>query len=124
MDFLDNALSKTKEIFEIARKKTEDAVNTGKQKIDVATIENKLAKDYEALGKIYYENIKEADAQSLAENVIELKASIEEKKEKIASIKEELNRAKNKRYCPSCGASIAADSIYCSVCGAALQFEE
>lgn len=124
MDFLDNAVSKAKEVFEIARKKTEEAVNTGKQKIDVATIENKLSKDYEALGKIYYESIKAVDAQALTEEVIEIKASIEEKIEKIESIKEELNRAKNKRKCPNCGASIDVNSLYCSVCGAALQFEE
>lgn len=122
MDFLENAVGKAKEVFEIAYKKTEGAVNTGKQKIDVAAIENKLSKDYEALGKLYYESIK--DAEDLGEDIAALKSSIEEKLENIASIKDEINRAKNKVNCPQCGAIIEKDAIYCSACGAKTKYEE
>ena len=37
MDFFDNAIEKAKEVFDVARKKTNDVVSTGKQKFDVAT---------------------------------------------------------------------------------------
>ena len=37
MDFLDNAVVKAKEAFDIAYKKTNEVVNTSKQKFDIAT---------------------------------------------------------------------------------------
>ena len=85
MDFLDNVVSKAKEVFDVAYKKTEVAVSTGKQKFDLATIENKLSKDYEKLGAIYYNIIK--DAEQIDEKTNELKIAIEEKLAKIEKIK-------------------------------------
>lgn len=122
MDFFDNAVSKAKEVFDVAYKKTEAAVNTGKQKFDVASIENKLAKDYEKLGAIYYNMIKDSD--ELDDETRELKLAINEKCEKIAKIKEEINNAKNKRLCPSCGIAVDKASAFCSSCGAKLEFED
>ena len=39
MDFFDEAVGKAKDSFDVARKKTGDAVNTGKLKLEIATIE-------------------------------------------------------------------------------------
>ena len=61
MDFFDNAVSKAKDVFDVACKKTEEVVTTGKQKLDIATLENKMTKDFEALGRIYFEQIKDND---------------------------------------------------------------
>lgn len=122
MDFLENAVNKAKEVFDVAYKKTEDVVNTGKQKLDVANLENKLNKDYQKLGEIYFELIKESD--DLQDVTLELKNAICEKQEKIAKIKKELNDAKNKRICPVCSVSIDKNAVFCSACGAKLEFEE
>ena len=103
MDFLDNAIDKAKEAIDIAYKKTNQVVNTGKQKFDIASLQNKCSKDFEALGKIYYELIKNTE---------------------IAELKEEVNAAKCKRTCPVCAAAINENSVYCSACGAKLELEE
>ena len=88
MDFFENAVSKAKDVFDVACKKTEEVVNTGKVKLEIATLENKLAKDFETLGRIYFEQIKELDCEN---DVHSLKCAIYEKQEKIANLKEELD---------------------------------
>lgn len=122
MDFLNDAVSKAKEVFDVAYKSAEVAVNTGKHKFDLASIENKLSKDYEKLGILYYNMIKETD--ELDEKTCELKLAITEKLENIEKIKLEINNAKNKRLCPECGISVDKNSAFCSSCGAKLEFED
>ena len=122
MSFLDDAINKTKEVFDVACKMTEDAVNTGKQKLDIAGLENKLSKDYEKLGVLYYDILK--DSEEVEGEALELKNAIAEKLEKIEKIKKELNDAKNKRVCPTCGVTIDKGAVFCSSCGAKLEFED
>ncbi len=88
MEFFENAVSKAKDVFDVACKKTGEVVNTGKLKLDIATIENKMAKDFEKLGRLYFAEIKEndgAEGEALA-----LKNAIVEKQTQIDKIKEEL----------------------------------
>lgn len=121
MDFFDNAINKAKDVIDTASKKTGEFVNTQKQKFDVSSIENKRAKDFEILGEIYYNKIKDTEIDD--SNVAELVAAVTEKNEKIKQLKEEIIAAKNKRICPSCGAAIETTSNYCSACGIKLMFE-
>ena len=58
MEFLDSALVKAKEVFDVACKKTNEVVSSGKQKFDVASIESKRSKDFEKLGKLYFNMIR------------------------------------------------------------------
>ena len=88
MDFLDNAVNKAKDVFDIACKKTGEAVNTGKLKLEIATIENKMSKDFEKLGRLYFEQIKETEVEG---QILNLKNAIMEKQENISKIKEELS---------------------------------
>ena len=90
MDFFDEAVGKAKDIFDVARKKTGDAVNTGKLKLEIATIETKMAKDFETLGKIYFESIK--DSEDLDSATAKIRDLIAEKQNKIEAIKVELER--------------------------------
>lgn len=120
MDFLENAVQKAKEVFDVAYTKTESAVNTQKQKFDLAAEENKLNKDFARLGKYLFEE-RFDDIPKDGEGA-EILASITDRKEKIAEIKKEINSAKNKRICPSCAASISDDAVFCSNCGAKLTF--
>ena len=121
MDFLDNAVNKAKEAIDVACKKTNEVVSTQKQKFDVAAIENKRTKDFEALGKLYFEMIKDTEVDN--ENVSKLVNEIKEKNNKINALKEEINAVKNKKICPQCGAAIDKMSVYCNICGAKLEFE-
>ena len=121
MEFFDNAVNKAKEAIDIACKKTNEVVSTQKQKFDVASIENKRDKDFEALGKIYYEMVKDTEIEDGA--IKDLVVEIKDKTEKIKSLKEEINSVKNKRICPQCGAAVDKLSVYCNICGAKLEIE-
>ena len=90
MDFFENAMNKAKDVFDVACKKTGEVIETGKQKLDIATLENKISKDFEALGRIYFELIKESD--DLEFKIANLKASISEKQAQISKIKEEMEQ--------------------------------
>ncbi len=121
MDFFDNAVNKAKEVFDVAYKKTNEVVQTQKQKFDVSTIENKRNKDFMQLGELYYNQIKDTEIEN--EKIKDLVEAITEKNMKIDELKQEINAAKNKRICPNCSANIDDNSIYCSVCGAKLTID-
>ncbi len=120
MDLFDELLDKAKVAFDVAVKATEDAVDTGKQKFNIASLENKLTKDYKALGEAFYAFRKNGEIDNDA--VDALIASIDEKKEKIEEIKEEIRKAKADRVCANCGAAIEKDTIFCPICGQKLEF--
>ena len=121
MDILDETLSKAKEVFGVARQKTGEVVNTQKQKFDIAALESKRKKDFEQLGILYYNSIQAGESPSA--EVEEIVAAIQDKNEKIARLRAELNAAKNKRICPKCGATIDADSVFCNLCGEKLVYD-
>lgn len=121
MDFLDNAVSKAKDAFDIAYKKTNTVVNTQIQKFDVASIENKRAKDFEKLGKIYFELLKNTDIEDNDTKAVF--DAIIEKNEKIDELKKKINSTKNKRICPECSAIIDDNAVFCSSCGVKLQYD-
>ncbi len=116
-EFLDNAAKKAKEVFDVACKVTGDVVTSGKQKIDIASIENKLKKLYEQLGKLYM--------KSRNENNDELVAAIDAKASEIEQMTAELDKAKSenaeftgKKICNECGAFVEKSAAFCSACGA------
>lgn len=121
MDFFDDAVNKAKEALDIACKKTNEVVTTQKQRFDIASLEAKRTRDFEALGRYYYAEIK--DAEITDEKVAELVTAINAKTEKIEALRREINNIKNKRVCPKCGASIDKNSVYCNFCGEKLVFE-
>ena len=55
MSFIDDAINKTKEVFDVACKKTDEVVTTQKQKFSIASLESKREKDFADLGRIYFE---------------------------------------------------------------------
>lgn len=121
MDFLDNAIDKARELFDVASKKTNEVVTTQKQKFDVSSIENKRSKDFQKLGEIYFDMIKDTEIENE-----EIKSIVEEitlKNQKINELNEEINNAKNKKICPTCSAAIDKNSVFCSFCGAKLTID-
>ena len=120
--FDNEIFDKAKEVFDVACKKTGDALSASKQRFDIATMENRLEKAYTALGKECFKSICENGTENET-----LKAAVEEIKEKIAAIdeaKKELAEIKNKRICPKCSMAIEKTSVYCNFCGEKLIFEE
>lgn len=115
MGFLDNAINKTKEVFDVACKKTDEVVTVEKQKFNIASLRSKREKDYADLGKIYYELVK--DSADISDEVRNLVDAITEKNEEIARLNEDIQSIKNKRVCPKCNANIDMNSSFCNSCG-------
>lgn len=122
MDFFDDAINKVKEVADVAYKKTNEIVNTGKQKFDIASLQNKRSKDFEKLGEIYYNSIKDTEIEDF--DVKNLVAEINDKNAKIIELNKQINSAKHKRICPVCSAVINENAVFCSVCGAKLTIDE
>ena len=119
-EFFDNAVDKAVAAFDIAKKKTTEVFTSGKQLIDIASLENKLKKLYEETGKLYF-----ASEVNGAENAEEMAAKLELIKEKLAEIsaaKEENAKINGKRYCDECGSYNEKSAKFCSKCGS--KFED
>ena len=123
MGFLDDVIDKTKEVFDITCKKTDEVVTTQKQKFSIASLESKRRKDFTDLGEVYFNLVKD-DPTNLPDEIRNLVDAIIEKNDEIARLNAEIQSIKNKRVCPKCGANIAADSVYCNACGEKLSIEE
>ncbi|MBQ9977721.1 MAG: zinc ribbon domain-containing protein [Clostridia bacterium] len=115
----DDIANKAKETFEDVYKKAETVVNVQKQKIDVYSLESKLSKSYEILGKLCYDAIKN-DEPFDAESVKPVTDDIAEKIALIEATKEEILKTKNKKLCTKCGTQIEKNAVFCSKCGAKL----
>ncbi len=118
MGFLDDAINKTKEVFDVACQKTGEVVTTEKQKFNIASLKSKREKDFADLGRIYFELVKkDNDLDDETRNLVD---AIIEKNEEIARLNADIQNIKNKRVCPQCSANIDINSAFCNSCGAKL----
>ncbi len=115
MDFSD-MFDKAKDGFDIVCKKTEDVVNTSKLKIEQASIEAKLSKDYEKLGRLYYEALTNGNGQ-IEEDTDKLIADIGTKINSIEELGDKIGEVKNKKLCPTCKKYVDINATFCSNCG-------
>lgn len=115
MDFFEEAVVAAKDTFNAVCKKTEEVVSVQKIKINIASMESKLAKDYEALGRYCLESVlSDENADEQAKNIAE---DIVNKKAEIEKAKQELYAAQGKAVCPSCGNKVEDKAKFCSSCG-------
>ena len=94
MGFLDDAIIKTKEVLDVACKKTDEIVTVEKQKFNIASLKSKREKYYAKLGKIYFEIIKE-NPEDQSEEVCSLVDDICNKNDEIARLNDEIDKIKN-----------------------------
>ena len=121
MSFIDDAINKTKEVFDVACKKSDDVVRTQKQNFIISSLESMREKDFADLGRIYFELAKNStDLTNEARNLVD---AISEKNAEIARLNQDIQNTKNKRICPNCNANIDVNSVYCNNCGAKLTIE-
>ncbi len=115
MGFLEDAINKTKEVFDVACQKTSEVVVTEKQKFNLSSLKNKREKDFALLGKIYFDKIKnEPNIDNQTRNIVD---AIIEKSQEIERINEEIQNIKSKRMCPNCNAYVEEKSVFCNRCG-------
>ena len=122
MEFFDDALNKTKEVFETVSQKTGEVITAEKQKFDIASLKAKCQKDYAALGRLYYKTV--CDDENAPEEVKVIVEEIKAKSAEIERLYAEVQKAKNKMICPKCGAAIDKNSVFCNICGAKIDGEE
>lgn len=113
---IENIIGRTREVFEAVYKKADGAVSVSKQKLDIASLENKQQKDFERLGRIYYTELKKGETLAEGE-AAELVEKIDEKEARLEEMRDELLRTQNKKTCPECGAAIHKNSVFCNICG-------
>ncbi len=118
MDFLENAVSKTREVLEVAKQRTDEAVSIQKMKFKISSLESNRNKDLQRLGFAYYKQLKNTEIQD--GEIKDLFDSVAEKNLEIKSLKKDIANLKNKFTCPNCSAHIDEDSIYCNICGTVL----
>lgn len=94
MGFLDDAITKTKEVFDVACKKTDEIVTVEKQRFNIASLKTKREKDYIELGKIYFNMIKD-DYEDADEEVRNFVCEIIQKNEEIERLTEEIQNIKS-----------------------------
>lgn len=114
MDFFsklgDSIVSATQEVGEKAKGITDVA----KLQYEMRSKEDFLNKQYQEIGKIFYQENKDAAPEaytSLFEEVVAAQKRIEEIKEQIAY-------TKGGKACPKCGAVVSGSAAFCSKCGA------
>ncbi|MBR5923381.1 MAG: zinc-ribbon domain-containing protein [Clostridia bacterium] len=122
MEFFDGAVNKTKEVFETVSMKTSEVIATEKQKFEMSSLKAKREKDFTALGKIYFDIVK--DDENASETVKVKVEDIKAKSAEIERLSKEIQSAKNKLICKNCGAGIAKNSVFCNICGAKVGEEE
>ena len=94
MGFLDDAINKTKEVFDVACKKTDEIITVEKQRFNIASLKSKREKDFTLLGKIYFDMIAE-DYADQSDEVRSIVDGIIAKSEEIDRLREEMENFKN-----------------------------
>lgn len=84
----------------------------------ISTEKGKLEEAYAAIGKIYYENVREPE-----EAYEKLYEAVKASRERIAALEIELTQAEGSKICAVCGAKVSKDSLYCGKCGAPIEEE-
>lgn len=115
MGLFEDAVVKAKGAFDIAAKKTNEVVSIQKLKIKVSQVNSDMQKDFETLGRLYYDAVKTSDEEITEyKEIIE---SIDSKIAEIAEIEKEIDAQKNSKTCEKCGNKNPDTAAFCSNCG-------
>lgn len=93
-----------------AAKVSGDTIDFTKLKFKLYDVKDQLDEKYAQIGRLVYDGSDSDEIDAICDAISELRGQEEEIKEKLATYK-------NKKTCPSCGASVDASSDYCQSCG-------
>ena len=93
--------------------KAKDVSEIAKLKLDIKSKEEYVQKQYEELGRSYYEKHKDEEECEEAEQFFLIREAVEE----IERMKAEVLRIQGSAECPKCGAKMPEGAVYCSNCG-------
>lgn len=117
-DVFDNIISKANDFADFTGQKVGEMIDVSKIKISISNLKNSISKDYEEIGKYYYDQkINGNDNSALIDTLIE---DINEKNEKLSELNEEYEQIKNIVICPNCNAKNESENSFCKKCGTKL----
>lgn len=122
MDFFDKLGETLATAGKDVGQKAKDVSEAAKLRLDIRSKEDFVEKQYEALGKLYYEEHKDEPDCEQAEQIFLIKEALEE----IERMKAEVLKIHGSTECQDCGAKMPEEAAFCSNCGAKLNdiFEE
>ncbi|MEE1186087.1 MAG: zinc ribbon domain-containing protein [Acutalibacteraceae bacterium] len=114
MEIVDNVVNKAKEIYGVTSEKVGDVIDISKLRVKIAQLDAKNTKDFETLGRMYYESVKDGDMD--ADEFDAVVEQIDVRNALIKDCKDKIDEQKGIKVC-SCGAKNAQDAAFCSTCG-------
>lgn len=115
----DTIVNATQEVGEKAKGMTDVA----KLQYEMKTKEDFINKQYQEIGKLYYQN----NRVSASEEYKELFDEVDAAQTRISEIKDKIAFMKGGKTCPKCGVIVESKAAFCSSCGAKMEediFEE
>ena len=116
MAFFDELGAKLTKTGQMAAQKTNDLAETAKLNMRTGELNKVIQEKYARLGERYFALRGSAPEEELAE----ICAAITKANEELESIRLELQRIRQLKVCPACGAENPSDASFCSKCSAAL----
>lgn len=119
MDTFDEFLDKARGLVDLAGKKTGEAVEFAKLKLNHAQLNGEIQKTYEKLGAFVYKFKKSGDENDelIATCVNEIDGLIAQ----LDAIDVKINEIRSAVKCRQCGAVNDDEAVYCAKCGAKLE---
>ena len=115
MEFFDKLSESLVSAGKDVSQKAKDVSEIAKLKLDIKSKEDYVQKQYEELGRSYYEKHKDEEEGEDAEQFFLIREAVEE----IERMKAEVLRIQGSAECPKCGAKMPEGAVYCSNCGTA-----
>ncbi len=120
MEIFDKVSDTIVSVSKDAAQKAKDLSDLARIRMDIRAKEDYINKQYQEMGKAYYEEHKD-DSEPVYEQIVLVKDA----EEVLEELKQQLGQIKGVQRCPQCGKDMPLDADYCSKCGAKLNiFEE
>jgi ribosomal protein L40E len=118
MGTFEDFIVKIKEAASFAGKKTGEAVEVSKLRISATETQNKIDREFTALGKKIYDAAKEQT--DCTDFVREKSEVIDKLVEELAGLNKKISELRKEKVCPECGFANPENADYCQKCGAKL----
>lgn len=120
MGFFEDTLVKAKEAIDVAGTKAGEVIAVQKLRLNAASLNSQITRDFETLGRLVFDNAKGKGAGTDA--VDEVMENIDRKYLQLKELEAEIAKAKGETICPVCHTANDAEATYCNRCGNSLGF--
>lgn len=121
-EIFDDVVVNAKAAASMVSKKATDVYDVSKQKITAAEIRSEINKKLRFLGALTYKSqIYNID---LSEKITLTVSEINDLKDNLNLINQNIESSKNTKKCPQCGATVPKKSLFCNLCGSKIDETE